>query len=236
MTNFLKKIFSSHKGNAVESESICPYCKNTLEKKPTRKKKCSNCNNFIFVRTLPSTRQKVLVTENEAKKIDLEWDKVNYRKNAINQLSSYGINEKNYDNRKKELSKKLNSEANDGDVVWSLLNEQLNKKMKDNDFGFLSMIYADMALILYKEGKDCFTYQQQATKMVLLSHKQSSFNNVKILTCGINSCEACQKLDGKVFTIEEALEKMPIPVKECSTKMYDKNRGFCRCCYNIVTT
>ena len=230
MTSLLKKIFSRQKGKVIESESICPYCKYTLEKKPTRKKKCSNCNNFIFVRTLPSTRQKVLVTENEAKKIDLEWDKVNYRKNAINQLNSYDINEKDYDNRKKELSKKLNSEANDGDVVWSLLNEQLNKKMKDNDFGFLSMIYNDMARILNKEGKDCFTYLQQAIKMDLLRLQQSSFNKVEISTCGINSCEACQKLDSKVFTIEEALEKMPIPYKECTHEI-----GYCRCCYIIIT-
>ena len=51
---------------------------------------------------------------------------------------------------------------------------------------------------------------------------------------GINSCEACRKLDGKVFTIEKALEEMPIPVIECTTNMYDKNRGFCRCCYIVV--
>jgi thioredoxin-related protein len=89
-----------------------------------------------------------------------------------------------------------------------------------------------MSLFLNDAGKDCFSTRQQVAKMELLTYKKSGvIDKVQILTCGKNSCEACQQLDRKVFTIEEALEKMPIPCKECTFILYDKTRGFCRCAY-----
>jgi len=58
-----------------------------------------------------------------------------------------------------------------------------------------------------------------------------TIKKVQIFTQQENSCEACRQLENKVFTIEEALEKMPIPCKECTQKLYDEKRGFCRCSY-----
>jgi DNA-directed RNA polymerase subunit RPC12/RpoP len=54
-------------------ESKCLYCGCTLEKRPVRKKKCTNCGNFILVRTRPSDRQKVLVTEQQVARIQRQW-------------------------------------------------------------------------------------------------------------------------------------------------------------------
>ncbi|MDP2982416.1 MAG: hypothetical protein Q8O92_03700 [Candidatus Latescibacter sp.] len=236
MTNFFKKIFSNQiSENETDLKSICPYCKNILEQKPTRKKKCPFCNNFIYVRTLPTNKKKVLVTENDAKKIEMEWDKINYRKSIMQLLGNYGITEKEYDKRKKELTIKLTSEANDRDVIWSLFNELIMKKIKNNELGELYIIYYQMALFCNRERRDCFHLLKSAAEMYLLHEKQSGITKkVKINTMGTNSCEACQKLNGKVFTIEEALEKMPIPCKECTHKQYDDERGFCRCQYTGV--
>jgi hypothetical protein len=41
------------------------------------------------------------------------------------------------------------------------------------------------------------------------------------------SCDKCLEQNGKKFTIDEALEKMPIPVEACGN-------GFCRCVYGSV--
>ena len=224
---------NSEENENIESQSICPYCKKILEQTPKQKKRCPSCSNFIFVRTLPLTHQKVLVTEDEAKKIDKEWDKVSSRKNAILQLSSYGISENEFDNYKKNFK----FEVSDSDVIWSLLNNLLQKNMKENNLGNLSSIYSHMALILSKAGKDCFEYSQQARKMELLRYqhlRSEIIIGVKILTMGCNSCEACQKLDGQVFTIEEALEKMPIPCKECTNMLFNDKYPFCRCGYITV--
>jgi len=91
-----------------------------------------------------------------------------------------------------------------------------------------------MALFKNQRGKDCFVTLQQSHKMELYECKQQGefIKKVRIFTGGKDSCDACQQLDGKIFTIDEALQKMPIPNKECTFKLYDENRGFCRCSYN----
>lgn len=203
------------KNDEVEIESVCPYCKKVLEKKPMKKKKCPFCNNFIYV------RNRILVTENETIIID-----------AMKILEQYGVTEKDFENHKK----KFKYEISDKDAIWSLYNKLLQKNFEENNFQILSRLYSDMALMLNKEGKDCFTFLQQARKMELLRYQRASvmstiIKGVKIATCGMNSCEACHKLDGKSFTIEEALEKMLIPCKECTNKIFNDKYPFCRCCY-----
>lgn len=172
----------------------------------------------------------MFVTKDEAKKIDLEWENFNFRNKWLSILSQYGITEKDFDIHKGKLSKKFGQEARNRDVIWSIFNELLIKKNKD--LNSLKMIYYEMALFLNEEGKDCFAVLQQSHKMELMKFKQDGFvKKVRILTAGKDSCEACRQLENKVFTIEEALEKMPIPCKECTHKLYDEKRGFCRCCY-----
>ena len=52
--------------------------------------------------------------------------------------------------------------------------------------------------------------------------------HVKILACRDERvCEICKSLDGKVFTVQEALEKMPLPAN-CPTE-------WCRCVYTYET-
>ena len=57
-------------------EILCPYCNDSLEQEPKKKKQCPHCKNFIYVRTSPSTRKKILVTEEGTKEIEKEWNKV----------------------------------------------------------------------------------------------------------------------------------------------------------------
>jgi hypothetical protein len=59
------------------TEVVCPYCRNRLDKKPGRKKKCPHCANFIYVRTRPLDNQKVLVTEEQREVIEEQWSIVN---------------------------------------------------------------------------------------------------------------------------------------------------------------
>jgi hypothetical protein len=55
-------------------DAICPYCSFALEKKPGRKKKCPDCGSFIYVRTRPIDRERVLVTEAQIAEIDRQWE------------------------------------------------------------------------------------------------------------------------------------------------------------------
>lgn len=41
----------------------CPYCQKELLKFPTRKTRCSYCDNFIYIRTRLLDRQRILVNK-----------------------------------------------------------------------------------------------------------------------------------------------------------------------------
>lgn len=212
-------------------EANCPYCKTLLEKVPQRKKKCPSCNNFIYVRTLPSTRERVLATEEEARQIDAEWSKINFRNDWLNKLSAYGITEKDFNNYKDRLSKKFGFEASLRDVVRTILNDLILKISKKKDLHDLKMLYYEMALFLNDEGADSFRYLQEAAKLeLMLLKKEGIIKKVSILSAG-DACPTCQKLDGKKFTVDKALNEMPIPVKNCTFKFDNDKPNFCRCSY-----
>ena len=217
MTIFFKKMSSNQNNNTKkESEAVCPYCKKVLKQKPKRKKKCPFCNNDIYVRSKQKIFSSTLLNKEDAIAID-----------ELKNLENFGIKNNDFINKKRKLSKKFGEEAKSADVIWGLFNELI---LKTKNLHSLQVIYYDMALFLNKEGKNCFSVLQKSAKMELMKYKQRGIKKVQILTSG-SSCEACQRLEAKVFTIEEALEKMPIPCKECTNKLYDEKRGFCRCSY-----
>lgn len=55
------------------TEAICPYCLQMLKKFPGRKTKCPHCSEYMFIRTRPSDLVKVVVTKEQAKKIEWQW-------------------------------------------------------------------------------------------------------------------------------------------------------------------
>ena len=144
-------------------------------------------------------------------------------------LGGYGVVKQDFEIAKAQLYEKLKQEPSTQDVIWSLFHQLIEKNK--NDFYKLKMIYYEMALYLNEQGKDCSTELQLSHKMQLMMYKKVGIKIVKILTCGTGSCEQCRLLQDTSYTIKEALEKMPIPPKNCTNKMYDENQGFCRCCY-----
>jgi hypothetical protein len=217
-----------------QPSAICPYCGEELEKRPKRKKKCPFCQNFIYVRTLPATREKVLVTEEQAQRIQKEWDRIWRRNKWLDTLKTYGITEEIFESHKKSLSDQWKRVVADSDIIWSLFNELLQENMKLGDFHTLKMLYHNMAFFLDEEGQEFFGVLVERQRMELMEYKtQCGVAKVRITTSA-DSCPACKKLDGKVLTIQKALKTMPIPCKECTTTMYSKREGFCRCMYGAV--
>ena len=68
------------KDKQAASGASCPHCNTPLDLIPERKKKCPSCGQYIFVRTRPPDRQRILVTEQGAKRIDDEWAKIREEK------------------------------------------------------------------------------------------------------------------------------------------------------------
>jgi len=251
MLSFIKSLFGNKtKGSqpatvksqrteskAAPARAICPYCQTELAVRPQRKKKCPSCQKPIYIRTLPDTREKVLVTEDDAQRIDAEWESKGKRAQLLSSLEAFGISQSEFLNRKELLSKKYGREASDRDVAWGLYNERINREAKSGapDFHTLQMLYYTMALFLDEEGKDSFSTLVEAKKCELraLEKNFGAKRKVKILTAKEQSCPECQKLEGKIFTIDEALRSMPLPCKECTNPGYtdDDDKGFCRCMY-----
>ncbi len=98
------------------------------------------------------------------------------------------------------------------------------------DLHKLKMMYFQKALDLFRKDLNFFDELFESKKCELLKFKEFKYNKkVKILSsCGCNSCE---ELNGKVYTIDEALKLMPIPNPGCSHKTNASGKGWCRCCY-----
>ena len=66
----------------------------------------------------------------------------------------------------------------------------------------------------------------------LKQYQSSGFESVEIITCGEQSCTSCQKLEGKVINITDALATKPLPCKDCTFDLESVNEiGWCRCTY-----
>ncbi len=154
--------------------------------------------------------------------------KKDIRKRWMKQLELYGLSDKDFDLMKSKLTVKFNKEPSNYDVIWGLFQELTIKTTNPQD---LKGLYYEKAIFLHEEGRDCFNQLRESVRCELMDVKQQGLaNKVEILSAG--GCNACKKQSGLVFTINEALEKMPIPCKDCTFKLRKfYKKYFCRCEY-----
>ncbi len=148
--------------------------------------------------------------------------------------SDSGLTEEKYLKAKEDLTQRFGFTPSEGDIIWRLSNQLILEAMGDWDR--LKGIYFGQALFLHQSGRDCFKLLQEVAKCELREEQKSDVvEKVEVSTAGNESCPNCQKLEGKIFTIEETLKEMPIPVKDCSHKINpEAPTGWCRCCYVAV--
>lgn len=148
----------------------------------------------------------------------------------LNELKEFGISDQEFSVRKKELFSKSGIENNDNDVIWSLFNELLMSN--SSNFYNQSKIYLSMAGFLYNEGKDFFPLLKESYRAELLNLQLKSFESpIKSMAEIVNStnknsgsCSKCKELNGLQMSFEDAIEKMPIPIKNC-----ERSVSFNRC-------
>lgn len=217
----------------IIDKSKCAYCKIELPKKPLKKTKCKNCGKYIYVRTHPDTRKKILVTEEGAKEIDRLWEEKGKYEWVLDLLKQYRLTEKDLKRKVDFLRQKYPSKDIDfKEAAWwplSDLNYQFIKEGKTNE---LSYLYWRMAWFLFNiEERNYFHLMTAYHEIKLREFKRNGIKKVKILTAKEDSCEHCQKNTNKILTIDEALDKKLLPCKDCTTFINKKGIGWCRCCY-----
>ncbi len=125
----------------------CPHCEKVLDKIPGKKKKCSFCSEYIYVRTRPGEKGRFLVKEDEIDKIDEEWAIENGCHNEFLQ------EKKREEGIRNEGRGKWGSAFSENDVKWRMLNEDYLKHVWNKDFGLARNSRLEMGDICKKERK-----------------------------------------------------------------------------------
>lgn len=131
-----------------ERKAECPSCHKILLKIPGRKTKCSHCGQWMFVRTRPKDNVRVVVTKEEAEKIEEEWAIV------AGTHSIFVAKKEEFEKEKEILRKRFGGkDPSDNDVRWSILNKQLIEYAKNGDWGLYRNARFEMAEVLRGEMK-----------------------------------------------------------------------------------
>ena len=148
---FFKKLSSSNKEKIfVEIGKIdsCPYCNTKLEVIPKAKKKCPRCEKYIFSRTRPLDKKKVLIREDQKDDLEKEWEKYHAHKEEESLAE-----DPQYIEAKKELKKQFGKEPSINDIKWRKIAKEEIENVKGRKWGLYRNNQLDKVNLLSKEGK-----------------------------------------------------------------------------------
>lgn len=143
----MKPTKHKHLGNP---DPICPHCSRLLNTMPGRKKKCPYCANFIYVRTRPADRKRVLVTEADSREVERQWE-LEHESRELER--EYLQSKDEFDELKAALMKKFGREPSDNDVLWGVYNNQRIDHAKKSNWGLYRNSTFRMAQLLLRENK-----------------------------------------------------------------------------------
>lgn len=127
--------------------NCCPYCKEELKSIPSRKKKCPYCGEYIYVRTRPVDRKKVLITEKQRGAIERQWSKY-YEEKEWKQL----LQDKGYQKEKNGLNNELGRDPTLTELKLRVTNKQMIEFSAKRQWGLYRNSKLDIAQTLEKEG------------------------------------------------------------------------------------
>ena len=132
---------------------VCPNCGVELKKEPKRKTVCGNCKKPIYVKSRPTDRKKVIVTQEQAEDIEHEWavtrelgtlpdvDRKRFEKIRTAQKEKYG----------KEIPQQLHGALHN--IRYQSYQRQGVEYIKEGHFGLFRNTRHELALLLDEEGK-----------------------------------------------------------------------------------
>ena len=125
------------------------------------------------------------------------------------------------------------------DALWIDLNLQIIEAWDSGDWQIVKTAYYRQARMLFTSGRDHQLVASESKKAELrdmrTNHRNRDVQRV-VITQASTCCMECAHLEGREYSIDEALELMPIPVKTC---LYQADRspygGWCTCHYSPVS-
>ena len=212
----------------------CPNCHTKLEKVPARKTKCKSCGKEFYIRTHYLTKEKILLSESQKKKYEIQSTEYYFEKDWIRKVVDIGITESDIEENRKELREKWGpGHPSFRDLMWRTFNMQVLKLSKERaPYYEFKMLYFNWALFAFEIDVDPTNLQKQCHKFELMEFKNHGIKKVTVL-CN-HGCESCQKNDNKEFDIDKLLPEQDIlPCKNCTEKLGNSERKFtwCRCIF-----
>ncbi len=208
----------------------CPNCFGILERKPLKKERCPLCDRLIFVKTLPLTSKRTLMTETDAGKIDEEWRQVEEEQACIDIAKGVGISRDALVERQGELRRLMGKPALLRGAFISLMNEKIVQSIKQEQWDHLSKLYFAQTIFFRKSKEEFLSAILKARNANLKEYKARGIRKVEILGSERSSCGACEAFKGKVFSLADMMKTTPLPLRECENPI-----GYCRCFYAPVT-
>ena len=121
------------------------------------------------------------------------------------------------------------------DIYWVVANRKLLEARKTSDWSAMKSIYNELARRLYEGDKQHFEVAEAAQACELRTFAPFGVEQVEISTGGEGSCAQCGSLQGRRLSVSEAMDEMPLPVRNCSNQVKQRgDYGWCRCSYVAV--
>lgn len=201
----------------------CPYCGHLFDKISGSKRKCPNCKSEIIVRT--DNKVKLLFTPEGAEKFDAERQRKYNRNNLIREYLGE-IDGETFDTQKTALESITGQSVSNEQFTLHLLNEGLKSKEIQDDLISQKLQYLAIANLQDVMGLDPYDAKAALFRCDLLYDAQQYGYDAKVKVHASCKCENCSKVDGKVMTIQEALVKMPLPVRGCEMDVFARYNGY----------
>lgn len=117
--------------DSTSSNAFCPYCSKQLDKMPVKKTKCPDCGQYMYSRTSPKTREKILVREDQVAEIEAQWQKYHLQKEIQNIFEEYHVDSETKAIIADYLKERDGNTPTNRDIAWQLLDEQLQMNVHE---------------------------------------------------------------------------------------------------------
>lgn len=191
--------------------AVCPYCAAPLPKTPARKTKCKACGQFIHVKSTPNDRVKRLMTDAQAEAAEQAWAKHYERQQAAQLAAVTGI----------RLHASL---AASNPALMTLAADPKTDRQQRK------MVAATLVrLAEAHEERESWSALAYSMELEMLA---VGGGVPQVMIRGeAERCPVCARVDRQVMVIEQAMEEMPLPPRDCPGLV--EGRG-CMCWYRAV--
>jgi hypothetical protein len=173
-------------------------------------------------------KTRLLLTTDQAAEFDAERAAEAIRNRMIRQTEAIGLAESDFLRAEADLARESGFAPSPVDTFWGLANQQVQNAMLAQDWHEVSMVYWQMAIHLYEEGRDYQGLRHLSNDAKVMHYMSNQYwSNERVSVEASSCCDHCAALDGRVFSFEEALALSPLPPEDCT-------REWCHCGWSRV--